>query len=684
MPQKSNKQTNTDLAHDERGSVSVPVPHVPHPHLPRVHIQTPELMQGVFVWMKGLSPQQYIIAAAIFSQVLLAGYLANFLVPKNVSYSFGGSSCSNNLLLLPRLHRTNADSGYQLQASRSLKVAGYPVSSTYSCVTPVETPKTGTDAIKLSPALLPFMSQKIIVETPALPSVVETETIEKMPTNIPAVFSLDQDDKVFTYKLSANKLSSECTVSGTELSCDTDALKLKQSTKYDFKLERYFAGAPVETIFAKNISTIEAITVKNTSVKQDQIVYDKPKTFTVNFSKTLDSFDQVVLTNLSTKEAVPVTVEMKDKSLIVTAKNDLPRQVNFALNIAQVTAPDRSSLASSYTLKFSTSGGPKVIGASIASYGVYSSSNITLTFDSPVASNQNVVKYVTLTTGGKAIPAAVYVNGNTATIDPSAPLPRCTSFRVSVLDGLASTHGITGGSAWAMNSRSVCHTESVIGSSVLGRSIVAYHFGNGPSKILFVGNMHGNEASAKYTLNSLVDELEAKYDQIPANRTIIIIPSLNPDGLISGNRYNSRQVDLNRNFPDIDWQANVTVAGGETLVNNGGTSPLSEPETAALASFIQANSPRLILSYHAVASVVIANESGDSTSLANTYASLSNYWAPSPSQSGGLFNYQITGTLEGWAYNVLGIPTLVIEQSTYYGNEFYSQQNAMWAMVNIP
>ena len=196
--------------------------------------------------------------------------------------------------------------------------------------------------------------------------------------------------------------------------------------------------------------------------------------------------------------------------------------------------------------------------------------------------------------------------------------------------------------------------------------------------------MHGNEASAAYTLNSWINELEAKYDQIPADKTVVVIPVLNPDGLAAGTRFNHRNVDLNRNFPDIDWQADVQVAGGAIIENNGGTSPLSEPEAAALANYIQSTSPRLILSYHAVASVIIANEAGDSTALANLYASQSAYWAPSPSQSGGMFAYQITGTIEGWAYNVLGIPTLVIEQSTYYGNEFYSQQNAMWSMVTVP
>jgi len=70
--------------------------------------------------------------------------------------------------------------------------------------------------------------------------------------------------------------------------------------------------------------------------------------------------------------------------------------------------------------------------------------------------------------------------------------------------------------------------------------------------------------------------------------------------------------------------------------------------------------------------------------LANTYANTSSYWNATGVSNDDMFDYQITGSLSGWTANVLGIPTLVIEQSSYYGNEFYSQNNAMWAMVNLP
>ncbi len=682
MTDKNKKHPNSNLAHDERGSVSVPAPHAPH--LPHIHAHVPASLQGFFIWLKQIKPEQIIISLAILSQVLLASYLVIFMLPRTTNFSFAGNPCSNNLVLLPKLHRINAGSSFSLESGGGLTVAGYPLTSTSTCIFAKSAPVPGSEVIKISSTFLPFISQNMNIATPTLPSVSGVETIEKMPTNIPVSFSLDKGDGVFEYHLSANNKAVQCPVVHQEIVCDSARLDLKQSTQYDFKLERYFAGAPVETIFEQSFSTIEAVTVKSTNPEKNQIVYNKPRKFTINFSKDLESFEEVALTNLTSGKTIPVHAVLDGKILTITTDQDLPRQSEFALSVSQVSAPDLSSLAAPFTLKFSTSGGPKVAGISINTYGVYTSSSVVLSFDSVIATQQNLSSYVSLSADGKKVDANVYVNGSKITIDPKGNLPKCSALRITVTDGMSSNYGITGGSAWSYNSRSICRSEFSIGSSVLGRSIVAYKFGSGAETILFFGSMHGNEAGTSYTLNSWINELEAKYDQIPNDKTVVVIPSLNPDGVASGSRYNHRNVDLNRNFPDVDWQADVQVAGGEVIENNGGTAPLSEPEAAALASYIQSVSPRLILSYHAVGSVIIANETGDSTSLANKYAAQSYYWAPSASQSSGLFDYQITGTMEGWAHNVLGIPALVIEQSGYYSNEFYSQRNAMWSMVTVP
>ena len=113
--------------------------------------------------------------------------------------------------------------------------------------------------------------------------------------------------------------------------------------------------------------------------------------------------------------------------------------------------------------------------------------------------------------------------------------------------------------------------ETVIGESVGGRAITAYHYGSGATEILFVGDIHGG-----YTWNTALlayetmDYFSAHPEAIPANLTVTVIPVLNPDGLFQvvgtstanftqadvasgqaaqiAGRWNANKVDLNRNF----------------------------------------------------------------------------------------------------------------------------------------
>jgi murein tripeptide amidase MpaA len=72
----------------------------------------------------------------------------------------------------------------------------------------------------------------------------------------------------------------------------------------------------------------------------------------------------------------------------------------------------------------------------------------------------------------------------------------------------------------------------VIGKSVDGKDIKAYHYGTGTTEILFVGGIHGgyewNTALVAYKLMSYLQENPTS---IPANVRVTVIPVLNPDGL---------------------------------------------------------------------------------------------------------------------------------------------------------
>ena len=121
--------------------------------------------------------------------------------------------------------------------------------------------------------------------------------------------------------------------------------------------------------------------------------------------------------------------------------------------------------------------------------------------------------------------------------------------------------------------------QTIIGKSVEGRDIVAYHYGTGDSELVFVGGIHGGyEWNTVLVAYELIDYINGNPAIIPADIKVTVIPVLNPDGLnkvvgtagrfaksdvptstsetVPG-RFNANNVDLNRNF-DCDWQTEAT------------------------------------------------------------------------------------------------------------------------------
>ncbi len=183
-------------------------------------------------------------------------------------------------------------------------------------------------------------------------------------------------------------------------------------------------------------------------------------------------------------------------------------------------------------------------------------------------------------------------------------------------------------------------------------------------------------------LRSLIDYLEANIGVIPASRTIIIIPIDNPDGYAANRRTNANNVDLNRNFPANNWKAGVTEPGGVYLAYGGGTAPLSEPESRALANYVAGQNPVLVMSYHAAAHLVAANESGNSLSLAYIYGRLAGYPVYG-NEAASEFDYDTTGAFEDWLHDAHAIPCILVELITKTGNEFTRHRSAMLNMISF-
>ncbi|HEX9153261.1 MAG TPA: DUF2817 domain-containing protein, partial [Candidatus Saccharimonadales bacterium] len=490
-------------------------------------------------------------------------------------------------------------------------------------------------------------------------------------------------DRIFDYQLAANGKTTVCAKKRRQLSCDTSALELAQATHYEFAIQRLFRGKPVETALRQTLATVEPVTVVASSIPIGQMIYDMPSEMTITFSKPVkpDSVIRLEAVSAQTRQALPIGISQKGGVVTVQFKEALPRVSSLELTIDSVFATDGGYLSSPVVIPFRTSGGPKVRSISIGSYKIQPNSNIVVTFDVALAAGQNISDYVKVEAGGR-VAATVVAQGSRVTIRP-ADIGRCVPFTVRILDGLKNEYGVSGGSAWQFQSRTTCQTVFSVGSSVLGRSITAYSFGNGPDKIVVVGGTHGNERSSVQLLNTWIEQLEANPSRIASHLTIIVIPNINPDGYAAGQRTNANGVDLNRNFPSSDWKAGVIMPDQSYLEYGGGSQPLSQPESRALANYISGAGPRLVLTYHAAGGVVSPNESGDSVAIALEYARKSNVGYLSSDQTDTYFAYDTTGSLEEWLHDSLGIPALIIELLSKTTSGYSGHRDALWYITGL-
>lgn len=209
-------------------------------------------------------------------------------------------------------------------------------------------------------------------------------------------------------------------------------------------------------------------------------------------------------------------------------------------------------------------------------------------------------------------------------------------------------------------------SRTVVGSSVNGTDITAYHYGGGDTEVLFVGGIHGgyswNTALVAY---ELMDYLEENPTAVPENVRVTVIPVMNPDGLervvgttdrfvasdvstsdierVSG-RFNENDVDLNRNF-DCEWQENAT---WQNRTVSGGDAPFSEPESNALRRYVVENEPDAAIVWYSAAGGVFASNCrngvlSETTELTNLYAKASGYRAYESFDF-----YEITGDMVNW------------------------------------
>ncbi|MDZ7332815.1 MAG: M14 family metallopeptidase [candidate division KSB1 bacterium] len=173
------------------------------------------------------------------------------------------------------------------------------------------------------------------------------------------------------------------------------------------------------------------------------------------------------------------------------------------------------------------------------------------------------------------------------------------------------------------------------------------------------------------TVTRLVDQVE-----------IWVVPMVNPDGhqhsvttdrLWRKNRRNNGDgsfgVDLNRNY---GYQWGGPGSSGDTFSEvYRGPAPFSEPETQAIRTFLEHQSPRALISYHSYSQLVLypwgfTNQPAPDKALLDSLAVAlahqiravhgKNYV---PGQSSTL--YLASGDTTDWLYGLFGVPAFTIE-----------------------
>jgi predicted deacylase len=224
-------------------------------------------------------------------------------------------------------------------------------------------------------------------------------------------------------------------------------------------------------------------------------------------------------------------------------------------------------------------------------------------------------------------------------------------------------------------------SETVIGSSVNGTDITAYHFGNGMNEVVLIGGVHGSYAP---NTSELLEEFLTYFGDestVPANTRVTVIPTVNPDGLAAGGttgRFNSNDVDLNRNF-GCDWAATSKWRDQDV---SGGATPYSEPEAASIRDYVsEINAVGAIVWFAAEGKVYPSacekTPSNASVALAATFASAAGYGVEAEFDA-----YTINGDMVNWMASE-GIPAISVLLTDRSGIEWDKNEAGVKAALEL-
>lgn len=114
-----------------------------------------------------------------------------------------------------------------------------------------------------------------------------------------------------------------------------------------------------------------------------------------------------------------------------------------------------------------------------------------------------------------------------------------------------------------------------------------------------MSGLHGDEVEGVVLTALLLAHLEAN-QETKTLEAITVLPIANPDGFLLNNRWNARNVDLNRNWPTKNWVPTFTNPRYPPGVSAG-----SEPETQVLCDFVLKSKFDLVIDFHSFRESVV-------------------------------------------------------------------------------
>jgi protein MpaA len=193
--------------------------------------------------------------------------------------------------------------------------------------------------------------------------------------------------------------------------------------------------------------------------------------------------------------------------------------------------------------------------------------------------------------------------------------------------------------------------DRLIGMSREGRPLQSWAFPASPAlaarrRLLIFGGIHGDEPSSAEAVEALRQRLSAAGSAL-TGASVWLVPAVNPDGLAAGQKNSASDVDLNRNFPAANFER------AHAPGYDPGPAPLSEPETAALARFIDEAAIDAVVAVHAPFACV--NFDGPAADWAAAVAQASG-WPVRAS-----IGYPTPGSFGSWLGIDRGLPILTLE-----------------------